>query len=310
MPTVSVVIPAYNRAHLIAETIESALGQDVADMEVLVVDDDSIDDTASVVGRYTRDHPVRYIRQQNGGPASARNTGIAASCAPLIAFLDSDDLWTGGKLRQQVELMERRPDLGLVFTGTETRDASLGRVLRTYRPTERQRGDAFSEILVECFVKTSSVLIRREVLDQVGHFDTSLFGPEDWELFARVLSRYPVDFLPEPYVIYRSHPGSIQTNIDRWAHNDLMAMDRIFALPRAREYRHLLSMQRHRIYSEGGIGYFYRGQHNRARAYLLRALRYGADPATLSYLVKSCLPAGVLERRRRRHRLNAVMEQI
>src|SRR5438045_2731868 len=121
MPDVSVVIPSYNRAHLIGETLDSVLAQDVPGMEILVVDDGSTDATEAVVlGRYG--DRVRYVRQANGGPACARNTGIREASAPLIAFLDSDDLWSPGKLRKQLEMLRRDPSLGLVFTGTQTMD--------------------------------------------------------------------------------------------------------------------------------------------------------------------------------------------
>jgi glycosyltransferase involved in cell wall biosynthesis len=300
-PCVSVVIPSYNRAALVVEAVGTVLSQEVKDIEVLIVDDGSTDATEGVVRAFGP--RVHYIRQDNQGPAAARNTGIRIARAPLIAFLDSDDLWMPGKLRRQLYLLDRNPSVNLVFSGTETRTADLGHILSTYQPTEAQRGDAFREILAECFVKTSSVVIRREVLERVGLFNPVLFGPEDWELFARVLSCSRIDYVREPCVLYRKHCGSIQLNIERWVANDLRAMQLIFSLPRAKPFRRLLRYHRHRIYFEAGVHYFYRGDHKRASGYLWRGLQHGGSWAALFYLLKCALPPSVLATRRLRRQI-------
>ena len=115
-PRVSVVIPAYNAADYLGETLESVLAQDCGELEVLVVDDGSTDGTADVVDALD-DPRLRCIRlDPSGGPSRPRNRGVEAARAPWVALFDSDDLMLPGKLRRAVELFEQRPQLGLVFT--------------------------------------------------------------------------------------------------------------------------------------------------------------------------------------------------
>jgi hypothetical protein len=107
-----------------------------------------------------------------------------------------------------------------------------------------------------------------------------------------------VDYVPEPGVLYRKHPGSIQLDIERWVRNDLRAMEMIFSLPRARSRTDLLRAQRHRIHSEAGVRYFYQGEHARARTHLWQSLKYKNSPLVWTYLAKSLLPSHFLSARR------------
>src|SRR5580698_867963 len=125
---VSVVIPTYNRAHIVAKAIASALAQDYQATEVVVVDDGSTDDTeARIKDDFAGDPRVRYVRKANGGPAGARNVGFAHARGEYVALLDSDDTWHPWKLGVQVRCMERYPDLGMTWTDMEMIDPS-GRV--------------------------------------------------------------------------------------------------------------------------------------------------------------------------------------
>ena len=120
MPTISVVIPAYNAASTLSKAIESVLNQDIQGnpLELIIVDDGSTDRTSEIAAHYVRTHPdrIRLIAQKNRGPAAARNAGIAAAAGELIAFLDADDQWLPGKLAAQLSVFMQLPEIALVCT--------------------------------------------------------------------------------------------------------------------------------------------------------------------------------------------------
>ena len=122
MPRVSVIIPTYNRANMVGDAVQSVLEQSYADWELIVVDDGSQDNTRDVLADYS-DPRIRYIYQENRKLPGARNTGIRAGTGEYVAFLDSDDLFTPGKLERQVAVLDRSPDVGLVASGWTEVDA-------------------------------------------------------------------------------------------------------------------------------------------------------------------------------------------
>jgi glycosyltransferase involved in cell wall biosynthesis len=205
-PLVSVVVPAYNAATTIGETLASILEQNVRDLEVLVVDDGSSDGTRDVVAQVA-DERVRLITQENGGAASARNTGIGEAAGHFIAFLDADDLWAPGKLSRHLAYLDAHPHLGVVQTGAVYVDPDL-RVLEVRRSATTV--DAVLETLrfenMPAF--PSTVVMRRSALDQLGGFDPSLVILEDWDFVLRSARAGLLGTLPEPLTLYRVHPGN------------------------------------------------------------------------------------------------------
>ena len=201
VPAVSVIIPTYNRAHLLRRTLNSVLAQTLTDFELLVVDDCSSDDPAAVVAEFN-DPRLRYLRQpENAGVAAARNRGLREARAPLVAFLDDDDEWFPHKLALQTELFRRvPPDVGMVYTGVETVSADGSRSLMI----PSARGDLYRELLVRNLLHgaPSSALIRRNVITQVGFFDEALPAIEDYDYWLRMCRRYKVDYVSEPLVRY------------------------------------------------------------------------------------------------------------
>jgi len=222
IPAVSVVIPAFNRAHVLPRALGSVLAQTFGDFEVLVVDDGSTDGTADVVAA-GRDPRVRCVRQaRNAGVAAARNRGIRESRAPLIAFLDSDDEWLPEKLAEQVAVFRRQPDrMGLAYTGVETvhEDGSTS----VQRP--RGRGDAYRTLLWTNAIHGggSNVMIRRDVVAAVGFFHEGVPAIEDYDYWIRIARFFTVDFVEAPLIRYhdRQIAGrrslAIAANLDaRW----------------------------------------------------------------------------------------------
>lgn len=204
--TVSVVIPTYNRANLIVETIVSALGQSFSDREIIVVDDGSTDHTPEVLKPF--EDQIIYIRQPNSGPAKARNTGIRMAKGKYIAFLDSDDLWLPEKLELQYQALEQNPQQGLVFT--DVMWFSDGEVMV---PSLRERyqlhtGEVFEKLLFDNWIATSSVLVKKECLEQVGGFDEDprITFVEDWNLWIRLARHYQFGMVEKALVKRRYHP--------------------------------------------------------------------------------------------------------
>ena len=192
---VSVVIPTYNRARYLSAAIDSALSQSVPPHEIIVVDDGSVDETPQLCARYG--DLVRYIYQENAGPSSARNNGIALATGDLVAFLDSDDVWLPGKVERQVSLFTADPSLGLCATAHHSCDEG-GAIVRTHcicptKPTGIRR-----EIIVRNLFCTPSVMVRRECFSHTGMFDVTLNFGEDWDMWLRILSLFPGAFIPEP----------------------------------------------------------------------------------------------------------------
>lgn len=207
MPTVSVVIPAYNAEPFVAMTVKSVLQQTYQDLEVIVVDDGSTDRTAAALEEFG--DRIRVHRQANAGVAAARNAGVELSSGSWIAFLDADDLWLPNKLERQLA-SHRAP---LVYTDRFNIGARGGLPLVQSGVTKMHDGDVFLPLLLEGnFITNSSVLIRREVFDATGGFAAGVSPAEDWDLWLRVAERHPVAFCPEPLVRYRFHPDGASRN--------------------------------------------------------------------------------------------------
>ena len=209
-PLVSVVVPAYNAEAFVGEAVESALAQSYRPIEVIVADDGSTDGTAEVVRAFG--DPVRCFGQENQGPAGARNLALRHAGGEYVAFLDADDRWHPEKIRLQVETMEREPDLGLLATRSGTA-SDINIPLPTGDvPVERV---PFEALYIRNYFMTSSVMARREILDEVGGFDTQFFGPEDYDMWLRLTTRAASGTLQAPLAYHRDVEGGVQDNAER-----------------------------------------------------------------------------------------------
>ncbi len=185
MPAVSVIMPAYNVAAYLGAAIDSVLAQTFADLELLIVDDGSTDGSARIAGtRARRDPRVRLMRRPNGGIAAARNDALRAATSPVLAILDSDDLWAPAYLESQMAILDRHPDIDIV-----TGNAVLlggphdGLPARPY-PDPRPAPDLSTIIADESAVFIMSVF-RRRVYDAIGGFDEAFRTNEDYEFWLR-----------------------------------------------------------------------------------------------------------------------------
>ncbi len=236
---VSVVIPSFNRGYCIAKTIDSALAQTHVNLEILVVDDGSTDDTAAVIARtYAHEPRVRYLHQKHQGVSEARNHGLRASRGEYVALLDSDDLWLPWKIEAQVRCLEALPEAGMVWTDMDAIDPSGEIVSRRYLTTmysaygwfsrdelfERSfpfsdiepalagqlgmplvyTGDIFSQMVLGNLVHTSTVLLRRQRLERVEKFNIELRrSGEDYDFHLRTCREGPVAYLDVASVLYQ-----------------------------------------------------------------------------------------------------------
>lgn len=212
-PTVSVIIPTYNRAHLVGRAIQSGLNQTYQDFEIIVVDDGSTDNTEEVVKSFN-DPRIRYImHEKNRGGSAARNTGVRAARGKYIAFLDSDDEWLPHKLWKQVEAFENLPaDFGLIYTRVCYKNPE-GRV--TYGPLPRAYGFVFPQLLKGNVIGTcSSVIVKQKVFSKVGLFDEHLPARQDLDMWLRISRHYKVFPLREVLTVCYVHEERITSNIE------------------------------------------------------------------------------------------------
>jgi glycosyltransferase involved in cell wall biosynthesis len=219
LPLVSVVIPTHDRADLVCAAIESALAQTHREIEVLVVDDGSTDRTREAVESRARSDPrIRYLRQEHAGPGAARNLGIRNARGELIAFLDSDDSWYPENLARQVEKLLAHPDAALVFCDAKVEGARPGRETRF--SAKSFDGDTSLGAMVDnnFAMAIPTTVIRRRVLDEIGLFDETLLCVEDWDLWIRILSRYPAVVVDEVLAVIhrRSDSMSRRRGPEQW----------------------------------------------------------------------------------------------
>jgi len=212
---ISVIIPAYNAARTLSETIATASGQSHRAIEIIIVDDGSTDDTAAIARRHAAaDDRICYIHQENRGVAAARNRGIAAARGAFIATLDADDLWHPDKLAlQMARFAERGAATALVYSWC-CWIAEQGRVVG-YAPPKPWEGRIFDrmcrgDVIVSC----SNALIRKDALLAAGGFDEGLRargaqGCEDWSLYLQIASRHDIGLAPHYLIGYRLSAGSI-----------------------------------------------------------------------------------------------------
>jgi glycosyltransferase involved in cell wall biosynthesis len=332
---VSVIVPAYDRAPQLIGALDSVLAQTHRNVEVIVVDDGSTDDTRDVVaGRYGADPRVTYIQQEHAGVAHARNTGLERSRGEAIAFLDSDDTWRPWKLALQLACLRRAPEAGMIWTDMESADRSgnpiPGSSIRdilsprfTLDELYAQRiplaelpmaadvprgrtlyvGDVYAKMVIGNLVLPSSALMTRGRLDRVGRFDESLHvGGEDFDFFLRTCREGMVAFVDVPSVLYAVGREDQLTHPSKTlylARNYLRTMDGAIARDPERIDLPPAMVRAARAYGHSWTGraYLEAGDSRDARPHLHEALRLRPnDRRTLALEALALLPGPVCAR--------------
>lgn len=202
MVKVSVIIPVYNSEKYIREAIDSALNQSYKDFEVIVIDDGSKDNTLSIIRKYNRG--IRWKSQENKGQASAINEGIKMAKGEYVAYLDADDVCVPERLEIQVRYLDEHPNVGLVYSSSYQIN-STGEIQRIRRA---HLYDDFV-LLQKDYIARSTVMHRKKCLDEVGLFDESITGDDDWDMWIRISEKFRAGHIEKPLVKYRVHGENI-----------------------------------------------------------------------------------------------------
>lgn len=210
---VSIIIPTYNRSKLIIRTIESVLAQTFSDFEIIVVDDGSTDNTRGILKEHIDSGKIKYIYQNNAGPARARNNGIRNARGEILAFLDSDDEWTQDKLEKLMGLFKEKGQDILVYSDIEYVDVNGDKKGNLFSKTKPHEGKVAKKMLADNFVATSSVAVAKSLIEKAGGFpEFKLPIGEDYYLWLKIAGFADFYFVNEPLVKYRVHSGQITTN--------------------------------------------------------------------------------------------------
>jgi glycosyltransferase involved in cell wall biosynthesis len=261
----SVIIPTYNRAHLVGRAIQSVLDQTYQDFGLIIVDDGSTDNTEEVVKSFNEKR-VRYIKhERNKGVSAARNTGIKATRSKYIAFQDSDDIWQPEKLKKQMAAFRSAPSkCGVVYTGFFRIEGGK----KTYIPSPtiaQKEGDIYNSLLKGNFVTPQAAVVKRECLEKVGVFDERFSSLEDWELWIRISKYYHFKCIDEPLVTSYSMPDSLLANQDAFIRGYELILEKHFEDIKKRG-------QLGSHYSNIGCSLCFSGELGRGRDYLIKAV--------------------------------------
>lgn len=226
-PTVSVIVPTYNRGDLVTQAVDSLLRQTVPPDEIIVVDDGSTDHTRAALEPFMA--RIRYIHQENGGLAAARNRGIRESRGELLAFLDSDDLWEPRMLEAALETFRRHPEAGAVFTADRDIDHNGHPTGRVH--TKRSPGIHFTPLSM--LTRDTGVgcgrppIVRRAWVEKLGMFDETMRCAVDCDMWLRYAFSVPMVLQPEPLVRRRVHGANLSFDYGRDAEDWLRILDRL-----------------------------------------------------------------------------------
>ena len=225
MPTISVIIPAYNAERTILETIASVQQQTFSDFEMIIINDGSSDRTVEILDN-VKDERLKIFSYQNSGVSVARNRGISHATGEFIAFLDADDLWTSDKLEAQLTALQQHPEAGVAYSWTCFMREKGGSYIEKSRAFE---GNVYAKLLVTNFLHSgSNPLIRREAIESVGGFDTTLIPSEDWDFYLRLAARWSFVLVPKPQIFYRQSSGSNSSNVEKLEQATLNMFEKAF----------------------------------------------------------------------------------
>ena len=224
---VSAVIASYNMGRYLGAALDSVLAQDYRPLQVIVVDDGSTDETASILAAYRQREGLQVIRQANGGQTSAKNRGLSAATGKYVAFCDADNVWLPGKLTRQVQLIEERQGVAVVYGDVALIDGA-GRPLAT-PAVRRYSGRITRPLLFDNFVTFNTALVLRAAVVECGGFDPALRMAIDYDLWLRLSTRYEFHYVPETFAQYRVWEGQMSRNLEGRFENAFAMMTRFFA---------------------------------------------------------------------------------
>jgi glycosyltransferase involved in cell wall biosynthesis len=232
IPLVSVIIPTHDSARFIAQAVQGVLAQTYGDYELIVIDDGSRDDTREVLQPFAGH--IRYHRQDNRGPAAARNAGIKIARGEFLCFLDADDIWHPNKLALQTEFMAAHNEIALLFADAEVWEETtiqprsyvatmiFGADLVSQLPLQ----EAFRKLVIENFIPTSTVMVRKACLLKAGLFDEDLQNAEDRDMWLRVAANSEIACLPQWLARKRGHGANISARTEMTLRSRIKVWDK------------------------------------------------------------------------------------
>lgn len=292
-PRVSVLLPTYNRAAYLRQAIESALNQTFRDIEVVIVDDGSTDDTAQIVQRIN-DPRVRYIYQANRGVAAALNTAWRASRGDYLARLDSDDIWLPNLLAEFVTTLDADPDLGLVYARAQWMDAQGNALPQILGAPEKFPGQWLKSLVYGDCVCPIAVMFRRDCMERTGGYDESLIGNEDWDLWLRMAMHYRFAFRNEILARYRAHSQNLTSSVSarslRLFDDRLRVLEKFFARSDVpADVLPLKPIAFRNVYIDIAMRHFTAKRWRTGFDYCTRAIRIGPNHLTATFRVASTI---------------------
>lgn len=294
MYLVSIVIPTYNNAHYLQEAIDSVLRQTYQQIELIVVDDGSIDSTKTILARYG--DTIIYVYQKNKGPSAARNKGISIAKGDYIGFLDADDVIMPQKIEMQIKLLWDKRDVGIAYCWRRFIDEKGNALPQIGKTTVR--GKILDSLLENSLFPSSVLLFRRNVVSETGLFDEELFTGEDWDYCLRAATKgFTFDYVPEFLVNYRVHGSSECDNYGKMEKSDLRFIEKAYSTSAATEdliekkNRALFS-----IYNEHAWHYFVHNEFDKGISRLSKAIEAYpegfADYQNYLYFAQCIMPRG------------------
>jgi glycosyltransferase involved in cell wall biosynthesis len=309
---VSVVLPTYNRGYIIRDALASALQQSYTNFEILVIDDGSSDNTKEVVQEFGRDK-VQYIKHDwNRGCSAAYNTGIAAAKGELIAFLDSDDVWSPDYLEKLVGFLDRHPEADVAFCDTKivsetftvpSLAALLGGFSRMLRDVPKAGECVFSGrqmyvcLLEEVPVKPTAAVIRRELFAKAGNFDEAWPSGTDWELLLRFSNCASFGYINLPLATQRRTPDATH---QKFVEKDKQFLLSVFLKEKAKlrnDPEALVAVNRgiSSHYRNLAGNYLHSGQRRKSVGVCLKGFKETGEPMMLVRAASALMPMGVRE---------------
>ena len=229
-PLVTIIIPCYNTERFVVETIESCLKSSYQNLEILVIDDGSTDNSAQLIKNIANKNPtVQYIYQKNKGLSSARNTGIDSAKGDFLMFLDADDLIYQNKIKIQVDFLQKNPKYDLLASGFARTD-ERGKLL--YDSPAKEKQIDLSDMVTSSQFPVHTALIRKAAIKNTGYFDTSLRAAEDWDYWCRMLIKgHQMYRLAQPLCTYRLLDNAMTANAPRQTEMLLRVTEKTFSNP-------------------------------------------------------------------------------
>ena len=294
-PLVSAIVPTWNNADYASRAVRSVLAQTYKPVQVVVADDGSTDGTVDALRAFG--DRITLVESEHRGIPFTRNAALSAAKGQIVAFLDSDDEWLPRKLELCAPRLIEDAAVGAVYTRVLVRDEVKK---QTYElPVYNREGHLGRDLFTECRMSTSSLVVRRSVLDRVGLFDEELLRAQDWDMMIRLAEAARYAFVNEPLTVRRLHSQNISTRrSDLYAKFNLMVIEKALAR-RPDLYADLedLAMSKARV--RFGLEHYRRFEMAPARAEFHKSLQRGFNAEALSYWLRTFLPVGLVRRLRK-----------